>query len=154
MAANILEICDHLVDVVTAEWTGIGVQDSVERVYLTPLKLHTQEGRHVFIFPRDYENSPATRGEDSWTHQIGIVVAEKYDDPGEPPIAWMDERVLFVQEYVFNPLDFARSPQIVAGGLGLITQTSTVSVYNSERMESDHMFWSEIALTFTELRAS
>lgn len=152
MAANILDVCDALVAAVGAAWTE-GASDSVERVYLAPINFHTQAGRHVYIFPTNYENSPATRSEDDWTYQVGVVVVEKHASAGEPSTSWLDERVTFVQEKVFDVLDFARAPLIVGTGLGLITQTSSVEVYDETKLNELHTFWSELTFTFTEIRS-
>lgn len=153
MAANILDVCDALVSKVITAWTAITADDSVERVYLAPIKVHTQIGRHVYIFPTNYENSPATRSEDDWTYQIGVVVVERHDSSGEPATSWMDTRVNFVQDKVFDALDFARAPLIVGSGLGLITQTSSVEVYDETKLNELHTFWSELTFTFTEIRS-
>lgn len=150
--ANILAVCDYLVDVVEAAWTTITADDSVERLYVAPLKLHEQSGRHVYIFPLSYSNQPATRGHDDWTYQVGIIVLERYEDAGEPPVSWMDDRVDFVQSKVFDALDFTRSPGNVSGGLRVLTQEANCEVYNVDLMTQERQFRSELRFTFTEIR--
>ena len=154
MASNIIAVCDYLVDVVEAAWTGITADDSVERVYVAPIKLHEQAGRHVFIYPLSYSNQPATRGHDEWSYQIGVIVIEGYEQPGEPTKAWMDDRVDFVQDKVFDPLDFSRSPAAVSGGLRMLTTEATCDVYNIDQMIQEKQFRSELRFTFTEIRGA
>lgn len=154
MAANILTACDFIKTAIQTAWSGIGADDSVERVYVAPLKLEEQLGRHVYVYPLSYGNQPATRGFDDWTYQVGVVVIERYEDAGTPPVNWMDARVDFTQETVFDTLDFTRSPAAVSGGLRMLTQEANCEVYNIDQMIQDKQFRSELRFTFTEIRGA
>lgn len=153
MAAEILTVCDALLPVVVAALDDPG-DAVVERLYLAPLTLDTDAFRHVWVFPASYANNPATRAEDEWVYAVGVVVAERYEDAGEPPAAWLDERVAFTQSKVFDALDFART--LLQFGTGsareLWTQSSSCDVvYDSIRLSEKKLFWSELRFEFREI---
>jgi len=151
MPANILTVCDALVSAIEA---GLDepTDASVERLYLAPMDLATDTARHVWVFPARYSTILANRGEDEWTHTIGVIVAERYTDAGEPPVAWLDERVTFTEEYVYRALDFTRSLLSLGTGRDLVTQTAEATVYDDLRLSEKKLFWSELRFEFKEIK--
>lgn len=147
--ADILTVCDELVSVVEAALTD-PADAVVERLYLAPLDMAADTDRHVWIFPVSHTRTPENRGEDARTYRIAVVVAERYTAPGEPTVAWVDERVTFAQEKVFESLDFARSPLVYTGSRGLRTTAGEVTVYDPDRLQRG-LFWSEMTLEFLDI---
>lgn len=151
MAADILTVCDELVNTVEAALTS-PTDAVVERLYLAPLDMAADTDRHVWIFPASHTRTPENRGEDARTYRVAIVVAERYTDPGEPTVAWVDERVEFTQEKVFEALDFARAPLSYTGSRGLRTTSGEVTVYDPDRLQRG-LFWSEMTLEFLDIQS-
>lgn len=154
MTENILTVCDALVTALVA-----GLDDpncaTVERVYLAPVDLKSEQSRRVWVFPASYQHSPASRGENEWIYQVGVIVAERYADAGEPTVAWLDERVEFTQTQVFTALDHAR--ELLAFGTDgtrrLWTQTGGCEVvYDADRLSTQKLFWSELRFEFREIQ--
>jgi len=152
MAANIITVCDALVTAVEAALDA-PLDATVARLYLAPLDLSKDTGRYVWVFPARYSNTPASRGEDTWTHNVGVIVAERYTGAGEPTTVWIDERVEFCEAKVFTTLDLVR-PWLsfgVDGARRLLTQTAEVTVYDDLRLAEKKLFWSEMRFEFTEI---
>ncbi len=151
MAANILAVCDALV-----EWIAAGLDSPtdavVERVYLAPLDLSADTDRHVWVFPATYTNSAATRGEDEWVYSVGVVVAERCPEPGEASVSWLDERVEFAEAKVFDALDFSRVPLVFDTTRRLLTTQGDVTVYDDQKLPSKNLFWSEMRFEFREIQ--
>lgn len=151
--AEILVVCDALVSALID-----GLDDPadarVERLYLAPLDTVKDTDRHVWVFPASYENNPASRGEDLWVYQVGVIVAERCQDAGEPAKEWADERVTFSQRMVFDPLDYSRAPLHFGdgGARRLVTQASSCPVvYDAGRFEKG-IFWTELKFEFREIQ--
>lgn len=151
MPADILTVCDALVDAVVAA-LDYPNQASVERVYLAPMDLMTGDSnRHVWIFPAVFGSTPENRGEDAQTYRVGVVVAERCLEPGEPSREWTDERVNFTQEKVFDALDFARAPLTFATSRQLLTTSGDMTVFAADRLQQG-IYWSDMTLEFREIK--
>lgn len=150
MAADILTVCDALV---TAIETGLdhSTDAVVERLYLAPLDMATDTDRHVWVFPSVYGSNPENRGEDSLTYRVAVVVAERYTSPGEPTVAWVDTRVTFTQEKVFDTLDFSRDPLVFGTTRRLLTTSGELTAYDPDRLQRG-LYWSEMTLEFREIK--
>ncbi len=150
--ARVLAACDDVVTAIRETWEPSGV-DSVERAYfsgVTEKDLASLTGRKVYVFPASYDDSPIDRGNDEWIHEIGIVVVERYADGGKPSVAWMDERVLFVEQTVRTSIDFDGREGSLGGRL--TTQTAPVTdVFEVAAFHETRAFWSEIQLELREI---
>lgn len=149
-----LVLCDQLVTALTDAWEPTG-DDGAERVYfkrwgdgqdaLTELK-----GRRVLIYPTAYEKAGATRGEDLYEHRITVQVGERHRDPGDPPTAWIDERVDWVYDRVFRGFDFGTPPP---WNRRLQTTSAAVVICDVDRLTTGgKVFFSQIDFVFAELR--
>ncbi len=150
MAADILTVCDALVDAVEAALDSPS-DAVVERLYLAPVDMSSDTDRHVWIFPATFASSPENRGEDALTYRVGVIVAERYTDPGEPTKAWTDARVTFSQEKVYDALDFARNPLVYTGSRGMRTTSGEMMVYDPDRLQRG-LFWCEMTLEFLDIK--
>lgn len=147
-----LTLCDDLVDAINAAWTPSD-PDAVERRYLERIDLDGLRGRRVFFFPAGYDNRPATRGHDDYTHRITCLVVEKYPDAGDPPREWIDERVDFVHTQVVQGLDFSRAPP--SFNRQVLTLSADVpAVYDAEMLTTKKQFWCAVELVFVEFRSA
>jgi hypothetical protein len=150
VAADILTVCDALVDAVEAALTNPS-DATVERLYLAPLDMASDTSRHVWLFPAVFGSNPENRGEDSLTYRVGVVVAERYTAAGEPTVAWTDARVTFAQEHVFDALDFSRAPLAFATTRRLLTTNGELAIYDPDRLQRG-LFWAEMTLEFREIK--
>jgi hypothetical protein len=152
MAANILDVCDALVEVITD-----GLDDpadaQVERVYLAPIAQKDDTERRVWVYPTRYNKTPASRGEDEWVHSVSVVVAEWHRDAGEPPKSWVDERVTFTESKVFSALDFSHEYLVFSTTRRLLTYQADCVVFDAAKLESK-LFWSELTFEFREIKTT
>jgi hypothetical protein len=150
-----LLLCDELVTLLTTTW-GPSAPNKVERAYYrrfgdADAGEDRLVGRQVVIYPQDYESDAETRGEDRYLHRIVVQVVERYPDPGDPPVAWLDERVDFVSANVVNLFDFGRSAP--EWRRRLRTERTAVGVYDlAALMNGGNLFFSQVEFEFSELR--
>ena len=148
--AEILTVCDAVAGAIQAAAAVYGEAVTVERVYLGPVTLKNVSGCKVFVFPGKYANSPVNRAEDGWEYAVTVVICQRYEPQGEPPTAWLDTRVNFVQTCVNDALDFSRDPLTFATTRELWTASAEVVVYDDARLDEEKLFWSQVAFGFTE----
>ena len=151
MAANILDVCDDVTVALTTAVNDITIP--VDRLYLAPYDLATDTSRHVWVFPAQYQPSPATRGEDEWVYTIGVVVAERYTTAGEPTPAWLDDRVTFSEQKVYQPLyDLLRTMRTFGTTRRLWLSTAECRlVYDPDKLSEKKLFWSEFRFEVREI---
>lgn len=151
-----LVLCDNLVAALQAAWTE-GAYDAVERVYFKriadvedpTLKL---VGRKVYVMPTGYDNGPVTRGEDEFTHNVSVLVVERYTDAGDPATAWIDTRVDFVYDHIVQGFDYSHDGP-ASFNKKLVTLSAAVQVCDVEKLVSGgKMFYSLTELVFSEIR--
>lgn len=160
--SRILDLCDCVVAQVHAAWLPTA-PDGVARAYAPRVGLTGDqpdtllEGRRVFVFPASYGSPGLAQRDELWrTHQVSVLVVERYTaDPGPPPDTWVDARVEFVERNVFGLL---RNPALVLSG-GTIAAAfpppdegaEVGSVYDENVLLQYKTFWSYAAFTFQEL---
>lgn len=149
-----LLLCDALLAALLADWQP-SAPDGAERAYFK--RIGDAEGaefkllgRRVVIYPTDYSNDPASRGEDEFAHSITVDVFERYTDKGDPPTEWTDERVDFVYARVVEGFDYSHDGP-PAWNTKLITRSADVSVCDTNRLIGG-LFFSRTVLEFSEIR--
>lgn len=151
-AVPTLTLCDQLVAELVSAWSPTG-NDGAERCYEAVIG-EAHVGRRVYVFPDMYAVAGGTRGENSYRHTVGILVAERYTDSvsGPPTLAWVDERVKFVYDRVVVGLDFSKDGALEFDGRYLVTESiDEVSVYNESELVQNRLFLSETRLTYLEI---
>lgn len=157
---RILTLCDQLVTEIDDDWAQ-GASDTVTRRYIAPVnvqELNSLTGRHVYVFPGPYENSPETRGHDAWVHTVGLLVVERYATVGGEPAdttlrTWLDTRVDFVEGTVINAIDFDGRTSLRIGSPAtreILTESITVETYDVDMLNQHKLFWSEIEAVFRD----
>ena len=152
-----LTLCDDLVTALLGAWTDMGASDGVTRCYFKRIgdsdRPETKlAGRQVYVFPTDYDNGPATRGEDEFIHSVSVLVVERYADAGDPPTAWIDTRVDFVYEQIVQGLDFSHDGP-ASWNKKLTTLSADVTVCDVEKLTGGgKLFYSMTELAFSEIR--
>lgn len=157
-SAKILTLCDQLVTLIDTAWTQ-GASDTITRRYIAPVdsqELSTLTGRHIYVFPGRYDNSPDTRGHDAWVHEVGILIVERYETAGNEPAdttlrTWMDTRVDFVEGTVIAAIDFDGRTKLAIGSTrSILTESIEVSTYDLDMLNQRKLFWCELTATFRD----
>lgn len=148
-----LTLCDDLVAALAAAWSP-AEPSGVERAYfkrVTDEGLRKLVGRRVYLFPTAYDNAPADRGEDQYTHRVTALTLERYEDPGDPPTEWTDERVDFVHTRIVEGLDYSHDGP-PSWNRKLLTLSADVEVCDVERLTTQRLFMAAVELVFLEIR--
>lgn len=162
--ARIIEVCEAVASFIRTTWTPIA-PDAVTRTYGPDIGLTPDDdatllsGRQVFVFPASYAVPvQVTRAEVEWRYGVTVLVVERFDQDGEtagtPPVAWMDERIEFVENTIFKPLrdqDLTLLgsviPSLAEGGE--VAQVNVV--YDLDLFLKHRAFWSQVTLPFEEV---
>ncbi|MDY3555306.1 hypothetical protein R5W24_004447 [Gemmata sp. JC717] len=153
-----LTLCEQLVAALAAAWqpeAPSGVEWAFYKRFGDPESgFEDTSGRQVVIYPVNYDNGPETRGEDRFTHNITVHVAERYTgNEAEPPRDWVTERVDFVYDWIVQGFDYGR--EAPDWNPNLTTLSSAVTVCDvTKLLASGNLFFSVVELTFSELRSA
>lgn len=148
-----LTLCDALIDVLLAAWTP-SAPDGAERKYLERIDLSALVGRRVFLFPTGYDNAPATRGHDDYTHRITALTVERYPDAGDPSVAWLDERCDFVHTQIVQGFDYSHDGPPTFNRQVLTLSADVPVLYDAEILATKKQFWCAVELVFQEFRSA
>src|SRR4051794_41184916 len=100
--SDLIDLCDEVVTVIQ-DLVGSGEDIQVARAYRQELNLGKFNGRQVRVFPKSYTSpTVVTRSEVSWLASLIVVIAERYPLDGFPPNDWMDERIVWVEQNIFD----------------------------------------------------
>ena len=143
--SDLLDLCDELVTVILG-LIGSGEDITVSRAYRQELNLGKFTGRQIKVFPKSYTSpSVITRREVSWLVSLIIVIAERYVGDGYPPDSWTDERIVWVEQNIFDV--FGNVEPFRLGKYWCETADVTVA-YDYNLLTEDKVFWSEVELGF------
>jgi hypothetical protein len=143
--SDLIDLCDELVTVIQGNLSS-GDDIEVTRAYRQELDLGKFTGRKVRVFPKSYTSPDViTRREVLWQASLVIVVAERFTDNGFPDNAWMDERIVWVEQNIFDV--FGNVEPFRLGKYWCESADVTVA-YDWELLNEDRVFWSETELVF------
>lgn len=149
--ARINEVCDAVVQKIKHAW-GPKDPDDIERAYQIPLQVDKILGRRLYVFPAKYASlEPANRAEDLREYTVPMLAVERYTAQGQPDRNWLDERVNWVEEMIWQLCENPRDSAPLLGTLW--PQTSDVDVYDPDLLNLKKLFWSEIEIVFREVAA-
>lgn len=146
--AKCIQLADAAAQRISAAWNPVAPNE-ILRDYVIPAKVDAIVGRKVWIWPVAHATQgPATRAADIEEHQIALVIAERYTgtEP-RPPKAWIDERVNFVEQSIWDLLSDVRNQFLVEN---VWPQSGEILVFDWTMLNKLQTFWSEIELTFRE----
>lgn len=154
MADRLLEVADIAVTAIAAAAAPLVAPDVVERQYGVEADRTTLTGRRCYVFPvGDGEAERQSRTEVEWSYRLAVVVVEKYADAaGLPPKAWMDTRLLWARQKVFDTLNVDRPADYLGGVLWCHTIDRPVA-YDFDEWRDHGCFWCEIEVELRELVA-
>jgi hypothetical protein len=107
-------------------------------------------GRKVYVIRSATTGGPATRNDDQTDYSIAVLVVERYTDAGDPSREWIDERVDWVHDMIFNPFDFRTPP---SWNPFLRTIGGDVLVCDLNKLiAGGKLFWSVVGFSFEEIK--
>lgn len=155
MQSDIIKLADQLVSEFTNRLVIAGYPTvSVTREYDVTTDLGTFVDKRIEIYPLNYNPSDdATRTETYYDFRYSLVLMERYKQKGLIPKEWIDEQLLFCQNYVFNPLDNKQEDFFVTvdGNQHWPTDVKVTSVYDFDMLRQNKVFWSEIEVIFRKV---
>jgi hypothetical protein len=156
MAARVIETADAVAAAIRTAWAPIApdaaTSDYGAEVILDDDDPDVLTGRKVFVFATEYAAPEFVDGASlRRTYGVGIVIVERYAAAaGTPPKAWMDARVLFVEQSIYRLL---RNPDLVLSNTLVPSPEApgTVDVvYDLDLYLQRKTFWSVCTFTFQE----
>lgn len=145
MAARIVEVRNALAAAISAWWTP-----TAPNAVLTPWRFDidtkTHTGRKVYVFPSEYLRENIARGAEQADYTFAVLVAERYEDQGQPPDSWTDDRV----EWCESLLEQLDTP----GNLLLSSlwpqEAAVTTVFDLEELTARKLFLSVLNVTYRE----
>jgi len=145
MAARIVEVRNALAAAITAFWTHSS-PDQVRTPWRLDYTVKTLTGRKVDVYPSEYLTENVARNFEQGDYTFAIVVAEKYEEQGEPTDAWTDERVAWCESLLEHLNDPAN--QLLSS---LWPQEAAVTtVCDLEELTVRKLFFSVLSITYRE----
>jgi hypothetical protein len=143
------------VTLILAGWTGRGADDDAERVYAPPISLSGDElpllaGRHVYVFPFPYSAEILTREAQWRRYSLRVLAVERYPGAGDPPRLWLDERLYWFEQVVFNPLADQSLKLMTEFSPDLDAVATVDEVYARDTLIEHKTFWSYATFPFAE----
>lgn len=148
-----LVLCDDLVAALVAAWNPVA-PDGAEREYFKrvgdPGNAEAKlTGRQAYVFPTRYAFEPQQQGEDGITHEVSVLVVERYTDAGDPPKEWTDERVDFVYQQIVQGFNYSRTRP--SWNRKLVRHSADVEVCDVQKLATGgKLFYSLVNLVFEE----
>ena len=149
---EILTLCDKLVATLVASWEP-GSPNKAERVYWAPIPLKDLQGRQVWVFPTHYDFGTEDRGEDHLAHDVTVLIARRYENPGPVPTDWIDQEVDWVNVNIVKGFYFTRPPYL-AWGTRLVHTIPPVQVdvIDLAKLTTDNLFLATVDFHFEEIQ--
>lgn len=160
MDADIVIVRNRLVELFTDSLTESGLDLTITGAWQVTDDLAKMTGRKVYILPINYNPVDPVSRDDKNTFDVGlsILTIERYEEQGDPPNEWVDERVYWNQEKIFNPLCNTRNPLKVEVAYidNTVTEYWSQSVAVTEVCNLIHLqrkvFWSETEVTLRRIK--
>jgi hypothetical protein len=163
MASRVVEVRNAvaawLTEVILQNAPGTAVVATSRRIEIDDqVEDTTPAGRQVFVYPRGYGQVEAeTRNTDLMEFRIGIIVVERYADPGVPPDSWVDDLSAWVEAWIYSPLnvigvredDQPTTDEELWAGFHCET-ADVLAEYDLEALTEHKIFWSELEFAFRE----
>jgi len=157
MPADVLTVGDALATAFTNRFALLVPPCICERVYETTHDLGEVDGRKVEIYPLSYVPfEPATREEAYYDFRYSIVTLERFREHKRVPRIWLDDRVTFVEEQIFNPLDPTNKERaelilVIDSDSYWPIEVECTTVYEYNILRQNKVFWSEVEVVFRKL---
>lgn len=145
MAARIVEVRNALAAAIRA-WDTPSHADEVLTPWRFDLDTKALTGRKVFVFPSEYAVENIARQAEQASYSFVLVVAEKYEEQGQPGDAWVDERVLWCE----GLLQLLDDPEALLLGSLWPQESAVATVCDIEELTARKLFFSVLNITYRE----
>jgi hypothetical protein len=158
MASDVLALADAIAVKLNVLFVANSIAVTATRQYEVTHELGLMTGRKVEVYPLSYNPfEAADRSTSFYDFRFSIVTLERYETKGLVPKVWLDERVNFVEEFIFNPLD--PTGKVLASTLMVIVnsdefwpiEVEVTSVYDIGYLRRHKVFWSEVEVAFRKV---
>ncbi len=156
MASKILPFLDAIVTTLETTFTDESIPVTVSRAYDFVHDMGRYTGLKVDVYvDKDLIHTEATRAEDYYDTDFNIVVSERYTTPEVIPLVWIDERVSWVENLVFDVLYPANRPLILTVGSDQYwcQYVNRTVIADMGYLQEHKVFWSELEGSFRRLRS-
>lgn len=161
--ARILSVCDAAKALILSAWgDDITAADGVTRTWIPEINLTEDAtpvhcGRQLYVIPAPdaYSADLITRNDQQRNYKFRVLMVERYvpaddESPKTPPDSWIDERVTFYQNTVFNPLA-NQSTVLLDEVVPALDETATVQVLVNQDVLLQHKtFWAWAEFPYVE----
>ena len=121
---RLLEVADVAAAAINAAWTGRGANDGAERSYGLQISLEELVGRKVLVIPiGDGEVERLDRATTIREYRLAVITVERCLETGLPSDDWMDQRLEFCREVVFDILNVDRKTEYLGTPATLYTES-------------------------------
>lgn len=163
--ARILAVCDAAAALILANWTDRAAADGCARSWIPEINLTEDvdesellNGRQVYVIPAPdaYSADLITRNDQQRNYKFRVLVVERYipeseEDPKTPPNSWVDERVTWFQNTIFNPLANQTECVLLDEVVPALEENASVQVIVDRDVLLQHKaFWAWAEFPFVE----
>lgn len=163
--ARILAVCDAVAALILTNWTDREAADGCTRTWIPEINLSediepedVHSGRQVYVIPAPdaYNADLITRNDQQRNYKFRVLVVERYvpedeTEPKTPPDSWVDERVTWFQNTIFNPLANQTECVLLDEVVPALDETATVQVIVDRDVLLQHKtFWAWAEFPFCE----
>lgn len=162
LTADIVALANKIAEMISTkanEYLSIGETLNVQRVWAINRNVGQFIGMKVDVYGSRYNRGePITRGEDNFEAYIVVGIMERYTiqvEESEVPIptSWIDARVNFVEQAIYNHLQKARVAIDTDGNYEWVCQSAEIVIVADPGKLLEHkVFWSEMELGFSRLK--
>lgn len=155
MPSNSVEVANAVVELLTDTFDDTDIE--VSRQWKKRNNLGTIEGRKVDVFPTSMaDEGPASRKQNFYDVAISVVCIERYINEDDPQVTdvWIDERVLFVEEEIFNILSDGRLRLQTTNGVYWPDKAEITVLCSMSYLDENNIFWSEVEVTYRKIANS
>ena len=146
--ARLTEVAEGVAALIRAGWEP-AEDDEIAREYVDESKFADLRGRKVIVFGTGFrEAERVSRTEVVNEYDVTVVVVERFEDKGVPLKEWLDERVYFVEQELFNRLNVDQPGELLLGSLW--AETVDVPECPDPDLVLRKIFWAEVAVSYRE----
>lgn len=161
IAARECDLADAITASIQSSWNPT-LPNAVQRVWIANIGLNPDDpqtlivGRQVYVLPVTMSTPERrSRAELLNLYTFVLLTAERYTDAsGDPPNAWIDARVAWIEQTLYYPLSnpsLTLSGSVVKSAIPAIDERPTIDVLvDRERLLEDRCFLNQMTFVFQD----
>lgn len=105
-------------------------------------------GLRIYVIPLGYEFvESASRGKNLYEYRIGFIVVDRFLPEGAASDEWVDERVKWIETYIWDKLSDPRTFDAV---WGVRPESGGVVAYDADLLREKKIFFSDVTIAFRQ----